>query len=99
MSTRRWPLPLWRVAHPCYGRVLIFTRHRRLAIPVRRQEETRSMPQGRPLVRIAVVLALAIAPALVLADAKPPLKGDPVRGKTVYGKTCILCHFADGSGG
>ena len=57
------------------------------------------MPHGRPLARIAFALALAFAPALVLADAKPPLKGDPVRGKAVYSKTCILCHFVDGSGG
>jgi mono/diheme cytochrome c family protein len=57
------------------------------------------MPLVRRLARIAVPFAFVAVPALVLADAKPPQKGDPVRGKAVYSRTCILCHFADGSGG
>jgi len=58
------------------------------------------VPQLRRLARIALALAIAAAvPVLVLADAKPLAKGDPARGKAVYGRTCVLCHFADGSGG
>ena len=58
------------------------------------------MPQDLRFVRIALACAtIAAIPALVLADAKPLAKGDPVRGKAVYSRTCILCHFADGSGG
>ena len=57
------------------------------------------MSHGRRLAWIAFALALVAVAPRVRADAKPPAKGDPVRGKAVYSKTCILCHFADGSGG
>ena len=57
------------------------------------------MPRQPQHVRIAVALCLALLPALSLAADKPLAKGDPARGKAVFSKTCILCHFADGSGG
>jgi mono/diheme cytochrome c family protein len=58
------------------------------------------MPRAPRRLRIVFVLSLAILlPAFGSAADKPLPKGDPVRGKTVYGKTCILCHFADGAGG
>ncbi len=57
------------------------------------------MSHGRRLAWIAFAIALVAIAPYVRADAKPPMKGDPVRGKAVYSKTCVLCHFADGSGG
>jgi len=58
------------------------------------------MPRAPRHVRIVLFLSLAILlPAFGAAADKPLPKGDPVRGKAVYGKTCILCHFADGAGG
>ena len=45
--------------------------------------------------RLALILiALFALPAL--AAVKP---GDPVRGKAVFTKNCVICHNADGSGG
>ncbi|MEP7027235.1 MAG: cytochrome c [Candidatus Eisenbacteria bacterium] len=58
------------------------------------------MPRVRPRTRtslIALALALAIAPAL--GAGKPLPKGDPVKGKAVFSKNCVICHNADGSGG
>ena len=66
------------------------------------------MPRAPRHVRIVVALSLltllgaflpAVMPTPGRAADKPKPLGDPVRGKTVYSKTCILCHFADGSGG
>jgi len=57
------------------------------------------MPRQPRAIRIAVALSIVLLPALGLAADKPLAKGDPVRGKAVFSKTCILCHFADGSGG
>jgi mono/diheme cytochrome c family protein len=58
------------------------------------------MPRAPRHVRTALALSLVVlVPAIVLAGDKPLAKGDPARGKSVYTKTCILCHFADGSGG
>jgi len=46
---------------------------------------------------LAVVLLLSIvAPAFA---GKPLLPADPVRGKAVFSKNCVICHNADGSGG
>jgi cytochrome c oxidase cbb3-type subunit 3 len=45
---------------------------------------------------ILVVLALFVGS---LAAAEKSAKGDPVKGKEVYKKTCIICHNPDGSGG
>ena len=58
------------------------------------------MSRLRPRTRtrlVALGLLLAVAPAL--ADGKAPLKGDPVKGKAVFSKNCVVCHNADGSGG
>ena len=57
---------------------------------------TRLNPRTRA--RLAALLLLcAVGPAL--AEGKPPLKGDAVRGKAVFTKNCVICHNADGSGG
>src|SRR5262245_44993622 len=61
-------------------------------------DRVRPVP-NRPPARAATIalLALAIAlPVLALADVKP---GDPVKGKQVFLKNCMVCHNADGSGG
>ena len=46
-----------------------------------------------------VVLAFALAIAPTLGAGKPLPKGDPVKGKAVFSKNCVICHNADGSGG
>ena len=46
---------------------------------------------------VALFLACAVLPAF--AQGKAALKGDPVRGKAVFSKNCVICHNADGSGG
>ena len=54
----------------------------------------------RPWARVRLVaLALVFAATPALAEGKPPLKGDPARGKAVFSKNCVICHNADGSGG
>src|SRR5258705_10295998 len=57
---------------------------------------TRLHPRTRARL-VAFILLCAVGPAL--AEGKPPLKGDPVRGKAVFSKNCVICHNADGSGG
>jgi cytochrome c oxidase cbb3-type subunit 3 len=54
----------------------------------------RLRPQRTSLVILG--LLLVVAPALA---GKGPLVGDPVRGKAVFSKNCVICHNADGSGG
>jgi len=51
---------------------------------------------ARRLFTCALVAALA---AVAHAEAKAPPKGDPVKGKAVFSKNCVICHNADGSGG
>ncbi len=58
------------------------------------------MPRLRPRMRprlIALALVVLVTPAL--GAGKPLLKGDPIKGKAVFGKNCVICHNADGSGG
>ena len=47
-------------------------------------------------VRLTAFALLALASLPALAAVKP---GDPVRGKAVFTKNCVICHNADGSGG
>ena len=58
------------------------------------------MPRLRPRMRtrlIALAIVVLVTPAL--GAGKPLLKGDPAKGKAVFGKNCVICHNADGSGG
>ena len=55
------------------------------------------MSSPRTRTRLAFVLLLACAAVPALAAAVKP--GDPVRGKAVFTKNCVICHNADGSGG
>ena len=47
---------------------------------------------------VAAGLLIVVAPALAQGKA-PARAGDPVKGKAVFTKNCVICHNADGSGG
>ena len=56
------------------------------------------MERLRPQRTSLAILGLLLF-ALPTFAAKGPLTGDPVRGKAVFSKNCVICHNADGSGG
>jgi mono/diheme cytochrome c family protein len=45
---------------------------------------------------IALLATSLALPVFALASAKP---GDPVKGKGIFMKNCMVCHNPDGSGG
>ena len=52
---------------------------------------------ARARVTAVAVIATALAlPVFAIAQGKP---GDPVKGKAIFMKNCMVCHNADGSGG
>ena len=56
------------------------------------------MDRLRPRRTFLAILGLLLF-VLPTFAAKGPLTGDPVRGKAVFSKNCVICHNADGSGG
>jgi cytochrome c oxidase cbb3-type subunit III len=56
------------------------------------------MERHRPRHTSLAILALLLITAPAFAG-KPLAPGDPVRGKAVFSKNCVICHNADGSGG
>ena len=56
------------------------------------------MDRLRPRRTALAILSLLLVAAPAFAG-KPVAPGDPVRGKAVFSKNCVICHNADGSGG
>ena len=61
-------------------------------------DRVRPVPPRPPaaLAMTALLVLAVVLPVLALAEAKP---GDPVKGKAVFMKNCMVCHNPDGSGG
>ena len=60
------------------------------------------MKRFSPVRGIAVALVLASAagaPTIFSIASAAPTKGNPVLGKPLFVKNCVLCHKVDGSGG